>query len=243
MSEPYKIVITEDLSPSLETLNSSNISETMHSRRGAFSETLFIYGKNISQLIEHKLSPKILSVGLGLGYNEVLATGMYLAHAPDKLDELYIESYESEAPLRGSFCEWLNGSKETKFYDIYTQILNLTASHLDINPNELMNSLTSLFKNRKIEIKEALDLETVFSSKFTSILFDAYSAKMSPKLWSEELLNKVLSASDEDCILSTYAAKGGLTRALKQAGFTVSLDKGFKGKRNHTHAIKKKSLV
>jgi tRNA U34 5-methylaminomethyl-2-thiouridine-forming methyltransferase MnmC len=76
-------------------------------------------------------------------------------------------------------------------------------------------------------------------AKTHCLLFDAFSAKTSPDLWTEEFLVEFFNkATAGDALISTYASRTALKNALKRAGFLVEVREGFKGKRNSTLASK-----
>ena len=88
-------------------------------------------------------------------------------------------------------------------------------------------------------LESTLTKDTQFTSQFQCILYDAYSGSTSPELWEDDFLESFLSkAAAPNCLLSTYAAKGSLTRALQKQQFEVQLRTGFGGKRQSTWATR-----
>jgi hypothetical protein len=153
----FTFLATEDQSPTVRIGTSENPSEAMHSLKGAFSETVYIYGTAIDTCLQrastsgsqngnqgiqestapetvrpvNQAAPHILSLGLGLGYVELLAAGLILKQA-HKLTEQGTaginenfaanlaaeallqgargESFELLEPLRDWFTSWLLGT-------------------------------------------------------------------------------------------------------------------------------------
>ncbi|MCB0356878.1 MAG: hypothetical protein KDD40_07720, partial [Bdellovibrionales bacterium] len=99
----YQLICTADGSPSLHWLDSG---EAMHNRQGALSESLAIYGECIKESILKNKHAHILSIGLGLAYNEIITSALCLLLKPK---EIYIESFEAEDTLRESLLDWLTG--------------------------------------------------------------------------------------------------------------------------------------
>lgn len=60
---------------------------------------------------------------------------------------------------------------------------------------------------------------------------DGFSPAKNPELWEPELLKAASSISAEDATLATYTSAGWVRRNLQAAGFEVSKQKGFAGKR------------
>ncbi len=70
------------------------------------------------------------------------------------------------------------------------------------------------------------------------VLFDAYSNKISKKLWSESFLENLMAKCKKGSLFTTYAATGVLNRTLRKSRFKNLKRKGFLYKRESTLAIK-----
>jgi len=105
----FQFVTTEDgsLSARIGTPGAplEDCSEAMHSLRGAFSETVYIYGTAIRLAAERGFNERVLSMGLGLGYVELLAAAIAL-HTGRQVRG---ESFEIVPELRDYFRAWLDG--------------------------------------------------------------------------------------------------------------------------------------
>jgi len=232
---------TLDGSPTLRIrVSEKELSEAMHSLKGAFSETLYIYGAALQKMLESGFPPRILSMGLGLGYVEILASAL-LQKAGKETRDVYIESFEILPELRERIVAWLNDDSQcpANFIQAYDQILGRTASEVGLNNKEIKAYLHDLYSQGRWTIREALTPETKFSFKFSCICFDAFSSKSTPEVWTEAFLRDFLSkAADERCVLSTYACTGNLKRALREAGFKLEIRQGFSSKRDSTFAVR-----
>lgn len=276
VQEKFIFVTTADGSPTLRFRldNGASESEAMHSLKGALSETQYIYGTAMELALAQGFAPKILSLGLGIGYVEILAAAVICKHAqhhPDVLEQVYGESFELDADLRQYFLLWAtreshgeglhssgfsvekrepleanidkkNSLKQPlpmEFFELYQQILFSTAKLLDIDPQEIKNTLRSWFENHQWKLREALSVETEFTQKFSCICYDAFSSKTSPELWTEEFLSQFFATVCEPgATLSTYACTGVLKRSLVNAGFTLRIREGFASKRDCTLALR-----
>lgn len=233
----FQLIETADGSPSIDYFQSSDKSESMHNRKGAFSETLYIYLSALQKAHENQLPLSVLSVGLGLGYNEILTAAFCEKY---KIKETYLESFESLHELRTPFTAWVEGrSTDDSWFEAYDKICDMTALHFNIPPSTIKDRLLNWKNNSCWLLRNTLENETSFTTPFSVILFDAYSSNTSPQLWDDEFFEQFLpKATRKNCIFSTYAAKGTLNRALKKFGFSIEKREGFGGKRQSTFAIR-----
>lgn len=237
MSKDYELIETGDGSPSLKWRET----ESMHHSGGAYAETQFIYG----ELIRHCLgtftaktsSLSFLSLGLGMGYNELLIVCEALKS--DFTKPLLILSYESDPRLKNNFLHWLS-EKPTEFSKAYDKMfLHFLQDYPEVAPRAKKH-LWGLYENKEWKIEGALKKESIQKFPAQVILYDAFSAKTSPELWSEDFLAEFLKLSAaEECGLATYACTGILKRSLEKAGFRFEQKAGFAGKRNSSRALKK----
>lgn len=223
--------------------------ETMHSLRGAFNETVYIYGTALENAREalktagSSESPRTLSLGLGLGYVELLAS----AYAVKRGQTPRGESFELVDELNSSFLAWLNRADNTPLvpFQVYDEIAEKTATHANerfpdlkaIGADEIRDALAKAAKNGEWLLRPALTRETTFEHKFECVAFDAFSSKSTPELWSRDFLDPFLQdACGTPCVLSTYACTGHLKRALADGGFKLEIREGYASKRDCTLA-------
>jgi len=247
----YEIFMTADGSPTLVSLKSENL-ETMHNRAGALSETDWIYGEATRKCFELEFSPatslpspqvNCFSLGLGLGYNEMMFAALCIRSNRPNNVSLY--SVESDANLIEAFLNFLENKKSVNHTDlfgsdlIYEQILIAISQKYEISPLVVKNFLTKLYKDKRWKIEAQLSLRNIPQQKFDLIYYDAFSSKTSPELWSSDFLNAfVVDTTDKSCVFASYAATGLLKRVLKENGFFVPFRAGFHGKRECTLAIR-----
>ncbi len=229
MTFEFKNLITEDSSP---TLSLPPTWEPMHSLEGAFSETLYIYQPTVELVFTHSPSPTFLSLGLGLGYNEILIACESLAL---KKPPTLVRSFELVAELRDHFKAWILGDS-SPLNPIYDRIVKMYAQKYQFSETEILEQLKNFLAKRILSIEGPINLQTDLSPT-NGILFDAFCAKTSPELWTAEFLHDFFSrTAGSPCFMSTYACTGELRRALSAAGFTVEKRKGFASKRDSTSA-------
>lgn len=238
----FEIEVTKDGSPTLRLLHSVDpekpYGESMHHSGGASRETTYMYGNPIARVLMNVKDPHFMVVGLGLGYIE-----MNIAREALKLGKKVglMTSYESMPELREFFWFWLHDQRDKlhpEVLGVYDEALKHVLIDDSISPQELKSFLTKHF-NRLEDIKESLEQDVVMVSRYHGFLYDAYSSKTTPHLWEETFLTRLfLEGSAEQSMLSTYACKGSMKRALRANGFGVTDRPALFGKRNSTLAIK-----
>ena len=233
-------------------------SEKMHSLQGAFSESLYIYAPCIEKVIQsnhisHKIpnehtkpvnygnsflkKPRILSIGFGLGYNELITHGFLLKA---KKYQFVLISFEKEGWLINFFKSWLKG-KNSPLNQCYNEILKRVSEYFNETPEKIKKFCYQSLKEDFFQILGNLPSKNPFNFNFTSILYDAFSSYSNPELWTENYLRTFLKSycDPKECYFSTYAATGSLKKALKAEGFQITNKKGFAKKRESTFAFKK----
>lgn len=232
----FHFLQTDDGSPSLKL---GPAAEAMHSSKGAFAETVYIYGHAVSTALQHGLSPSFVSVGLGLGYNELLTTALLLKSKTNLMD-VSGESFEIVPVLNENFTAWLaDKAVSDEFAKTYDQICTLCAQHTGLERGEIKETLANLVDEGRWSLRGPLTPETKVSKKVSCLLFDAFSSKTSPELWGEDFIESFLkSAAAKKAVLATYACTGTLKRALVKNSFEITIRVGFAGKRESTFATR-----
>ncbi len=250
----FGLEITADGSPTLRNYHNADKPESMHHSGGAFSETIYIYERALKPAFDELASPMILSVGLGLGYNEILSACCALQSGRN----LNLISFEKDCSLSECFADWIKGDlPDGEIAQTYEQILKLFENHYDLIDvkNFLKNAVEGTDKNptsdlnivhEKISyfdqwsIKGELNLPLPFiKQKVNVFLFDAYSTKANQELWEENFLKEMLQQwTAEQAWFSTYACTGRLRKVLQEQSWQVFKEPGFMGKRDSTFAVK-----
>ena len=233
---------TEDGSPTARILTADQEapSEAMHSLKGAFSETVYIYGAALEKASKEGFPTRVLSMGLGIGYVEMLAAAIALRENR----EIEGESFEIIPELREYFKAWLarEGECPEEFKKAYDDICTRTGKEIfgdKRNADDIRASLATAVAEDRWFLRHDLNVDTAFAHKFGVICFDAFSSKSTPDLWSDDFLKSFLEkAAAPSCVLSTYACTGALKRALKAENFEITIKEGFSSKRDSTFAVR-----
>ncbi len=230
----YQLIATDDGSPTLRWTQSET-QESMHHMGGAYTETQLIYGEPLRDSLK-KGGRHFLSVGLGLGYNEILLAIEALKHQLSP-DQILLKSFESEKFLNSQFLAWCHHHAKPEQTFIYDQILSFFNS--PFQALEIRYWLAQAHQMGHWILEGALSENTSLAAEYECIMYDAFSSKTSPLLWQESFLTQFLQAvASPNCQFSTFACTGNLKRALKATGFEVVLRPGFQSKRNSTLGLR-----
>ena len=218
----HELIRTSDGSTSLYI---PQLDETYHSVHGALQETQHVFIKNGLQLF-HNQSLSILEIGFGTGLN-ALAT--YKEHESLQLNIRYetVEAYplSCDEASQMNFPQMLNAPA---LVPVFEQMHRCEWNKL------ITLSPSFSFKKRLQRFETINDTDT-----FNLIYFDAFGARVQPKLWTMPLFEKMYQALREGGILVTYASKGSARRAMQEVGFQVEKLPGAMGKREMVRAYKK----
>ncbi len=235
----FTVLTTEDGSPTARF----DDGESMHSLRGAFGETVYVYGTAIKRsmvFFENQIyGPRIFSMGLGLGYVEIVAAALNW----DRNLKVRGQSFEIIPELTASFRAWLNGEPEQLVpHVVYDDVLERTRG-LELSKVFDAAAIKLWLKDAVAQgdwiLSGEVKADTAWDQTFHCIAFDAFSAKTSPDLWTREFLDRFLrQACSTPCVLATYACTGHLKRALKDGGFHIDIRQGYASKRDSTLAVR-----
>ena len=230
MTFEYKHFQTADGSP---TLSLGPTWERMHAEEGAFTERQIIYQPLVQSAFETLKEPAFLSLGLGLGYNELIIAfeSLHRCQTP-----ALIASYESVDFLREAFMNWLK-DEPSVLSPVYDQIAGLYAEKYNREPSEAKVFLLKMLQRHRLQLLGAV--EEAEPPVSHGILFDAFSPKTCPQLWTPEFLEGFFEkASATPCYVATHACNVVLKKALTKNGFTLDIHRGFGRKRESLSAYR-----
>ncbi len=236
----YHRVQTADGSWTLQSLLPD--SELMHHSGGAVAETIYIYGHGLNEFTSRRKSDKdfvnVLSVGLGVGINEMVAAGIFLQQKiPTTRTKM--QSLEVQPFLIDQWQTFVTGGENvSEMYSVYAENLNQVARQLSVAVTEIKLYLKDAYQDAW-SAEGHLTPEFRPVEKAQVIFYDAYSSQTNPELWDESFLTEFLRISSaSQSLLSSYASKSTLQRALKANGFKILKRSGFSGKRECLFAVK-----
>lgn len=223
-----ELVLTADQSPSL-VMQMRTSSECMHHRGGAWAETEIIY-EAPARVVMEKGGLRFLSVGLGLGYNEIMLLRLSQQMRLRLQKITCFESCDFLIEYFQKFCR--EEPLPSEIFMTYQEVFHFAVEH------KFRINVQSLLREFPFDFRMALGQKSLPKEKYDCVLYDAFSSKSTPELWSEDFLSEFLQGLGEDCVFTTYASTGALKRALKKNGFQIVPRKGFLGRRESTLAVR-----
>lgn len=241
LPENLEIFTTQDGSPTLSWRRSDGYVEKMHHSGGALEESLYIYHQSLERVLASHRPVRVMSIGLGLGYNELITMAEMVKRG---LTEWQIWSFEAHPDLHSEFKTWIaEGDSDSALGLVYNNILARIADRLKVDPTEIKITAREALHRGTLQLRLSFPDDISEINDVNLIYYDAYSKKMDPHLWDEQRLTEKLGPLlGERCVLSTYAATGSLNRVLRHLGFRLIPKPGFLGKRESTLAIRGESI-
>lgn len=215
---------TEDGS---HTLYLPGMEETYHSRKGALSESQYVYlDKGFHHFAGQEGSVSIFEMGLGTGLNALLTA----IEAENTQTPVVYHAVEKH-PLPEKILSQLNYAqhlKHPKAQEWLESIHQQDAGEHDIH---------DFFKLRVDWFMDAhqLDLE---AKQVDLIYYDAFAPNRQADVWNAVLLQKMHKHVKLGGLLTTYCSQSAFQRTLKSIGFTVEKIPGPLGKREMVQAWK-----
>lgn len=222
-----EIIITGDGSTSIHF---PEWDEQYHSKHGAIQEANHVFIDmglaHILDLQQYASSPlHILEIGFGTGLNAFIT---FLEAQKRNLVINYegIEAYPvlPEEVDKLNYVSALNAENHSAIFT--TMHSSSWDEAITISENFTLIKRQQFFKDIKA------------NNAFNLIYFDAFGARVQPDLWTEEIFKIMYTALKPNGVLSTYAAKGSVRRAMQAVGFKVERLPGPPGKREMLRATK-----
>jgi tRNA U34 5-methylaminomethyl-2-thiouridine-forming methyltransferase MnmC len=207
------------------TFHVPELDEHYHSVNGAIAESQYVFiDMGLKSFYNRNIS--LLEIGFGTGLNAYLS----LINA-ESLNLNISYTGIDLFPLSIEYANLLN------YPDFFDQKHASDFKLLHSSPWNGRLHITDRFAMNKIKA-DFLDFSPG-SDCYDLVFFDAFSPKVQPELWTDNIFIKIYDALNPSGILVTYSAKGNVKRSLLSAGFQVEKLKGPPGKRHMLRAIKK----
>lgn len=217
-----EIIITEDGSTSIYL---PEMNETYHSKFGAIQEANHVFIKNGLDLFPDNSDVSILEIGFGTGLNAII-TLLEAEKRKLKIEYVGVEAY----PVSIEEMQQLN----------YTQTLNASEKQIDFEKIHTSDweKVTVINDNFKIEKRKQFFNDIKDVDKYDLIYFDAFGFPVQPDLWSEEIFEIMFKSLKSKGILTTYACRTTIKKAMQKVGFQTEKLPGPPGKREMLRAVK-----
>ncbi|SDL75015.1 tRNA U34 5-methylaminomethyl-2-thiouridine-forming methyltransferase MnmC [Catalinimonas alkaloidigena] len=221
---PLQLITTGDGSPSLYH---TELDETYHSRRGAVTESDYVFiQRGLVPATEVSDPVRVFEVGFGTGLNALLT----LRYAEEHQQAVVYHTIELY-PLAPSLWQALTFPPPL---DQPTDRQWFRQLHESPWGQALL--LTPHFTFQKIEG----DIHTYPSATaaYDVVYFDAFAPQKQPDCWQPDVFHRLYTMLRADGALITYCAQGAFRRTLQATGFKVEKLPGPPGKREMVRAWK-----
>ncbi len=234
----YLFYKTKDDSISVSLTAQNYSTELMHSVDGALTETIYLYESVVKHACKQNLPLNFLSIGLGLGYIEILVCAYLLKYSPQSNFKIF--SFEKESELTFFFKEYiLERAIPPDFEQTYNSIVESFCQQYALTFVELKRALKNAIENKQIILYGEYALGVELDCPVSGVFFDAFSAGTAPELWTNELLSQIMQSCGPEASFATYASRTALKKQLLAHGFCLEKKPGYGGKKESTFAFKK----
>jgi tRNA U34 5-methylaminomethyl-2-thiouridine-forming methyltransferase MnmC len=218
----HEIIITQDGSSSIYI---PELEETYHSKFGAIQEAKHVFIKNGLDLFEDSSEISILEMGFGTGLN-ALITMLEAEKRSLKVNYVGVEAY----PIALDEIAQLNYVAQLEASDKQADFEKM---HTSIWEEEIVINSNFTLTKRKQFFADITDENT-----FDLIYFDAFGFTVQPDLWNEAIFEIMYKSLKIKGILTTYACRTSIKKAMQHAGFQTLKLPGAPGKREMLRALK-----
>ena len=220
-----KIITTADGS---STIQIEDWNEQYHSVHGAIQEANHVYINQgllfyLQSLSNPQKTVSVLEIGFGTGLN-ALMTLLATEQSKQPISYVGVEAF----PITSEELKQLNYTSQLQV----EQEQFLAFHNCSWEETHYLTNTFSLTKRQQF-FKDISEKET-----YDLIYFDAFGARVQPELWTESIFEIMFAALKNEGVLTTYAAKGSVRRAMQAVGFKVERLPGPPGKREMLRATK-----
>ena len=230
---------TVDTADGSRTLYSDSYGQTMHSHRGAVTESrhVFLEGTGVAARLGRGEEARVLEVGFGTGLNFFLTADLAL-----KMGAL-LEYIALEHNLLPSQLLRELGYEGALAHKNFARKFFRARDELSETPPAGIYTF-NLAERVRLELRlgDAVTVE-LEPEHYHAVYMDAFSPDANPELWSEDFLGRLYRALRPGGLLSSYCVKGEVRRRLQGLGFEVRKRPGPPGgKREMLVAAKQAAL-
>lgn len=204
------------------TLFIKEYDQAMHSRSGAYEESLLKH-INPSGVLKKRDTPvNVLDIGFGLGYNILaLVTEFIEKKRNNILNIISLEKERTFSPFMESIS--FNDSRDMYYTLVKKAYTSGEANEKNINISVKFGDARNIIKN--------LDRE-----KFDAVFQDPFSPSKNPELWSLDYFKIIYRIMKQNGVMTTYSSAFQVRRALIEAGFHIGKGPSVGQKREGTIA-------
>lgn len=183
--------------------------------RWVYFDPFFFWRKRLDCLKESPL--KVLEIGFGLGS----VAGVWFEQ---HWTETEYTSIENDPKVLG----WKEESHETRFAPKTLGLLEKIRTDHEITVGKL---------KAKLVIGDATQIHRIAKARFDVVLFDPFSPRSSPGLWTRETFENLTSVVSPKAVLITYSSSNPFRQTLESLGWKICRLEGLYPKREITAAL------
>lgn len=198
------------------TFYNEKFEEHYHSTSGAEEEAVKKFAEPLKEYIKKRSIVKVLDFCFGLGYNSSAFIDVY----GGKLEKIYFVALENDTEILKKILEI-----ESKL-ESYGIIREFIRDFFEFEKTSKKSHFTKefMFKGTIVSLTIILDdaLQSIKEMQnFDAVLFDPFSPKKHPEMWSRENLQNVKDSMKKGAALSTYSCAKTFRDTLRELGFKV----------------------
>ncbi|MGC6517127.1 MAG: FAD-dependent 5-carboxymethylaminomethyl-2-thiouridine(34) oxidoreductase MnmC [Candidatus Puniceispirillaceae bacterium] len=217
-----------------DVITSQDYDDIYFNRADGLAESSYVFcdGTELAERLAHSQHVVIAETGFGTGLNFLAACALR-----DKINpQCQIDYISFEAcPLPADIV--------TIAHRPYPEIKNRSEALCDALPARWPGYHKVVLDDAKTHLHlyygEALPHLSVLSFAADIWFLDGFNPAKNPSLWQQDLFEHIFRCSANEARLSTFSAAGFVRRGLSEAGFCVTVKKGFGKKREMITAHKK----
>jgi tRNA U34 5-methylaminomethyl-2-thiouridine-forming methyltransferase MnmC len=212
-----QLVLTGDGS---HTLYIPELNEHYHSVYGALTESRHVFIRNGLDCFSGNREISVFETGFGTGLNALL-TALKAAETGLKVSYTAIENY----PVNEELLKQLNYSRLLKNNRNNAEIL-FSAIH-----KAPWGALTEIHPGFYLKKIKGDMCGYIPEGGFDLVYFDAFAPDKQPEMWTDGIMQHIVSGMNRGGIFITYCVKGSVKRILRDCGLTLEKLPGPPGKR------------
>ncbi|NLC37343.1 MAG: tRNA (5-methylaminomethyl-2-thiouridine)(34)-methyltransferase MnmD, partial [Alcaligenaceae bacterium] len=213
--------------------------DVYHARAGALAQAryVFIRGNGLPERWAGRESFTVCETGFGLG-NNFLALWQAWRDCPQRPQRLHVLSFEAHPFSREDLAVALAG---------HAGVLRDMADALLAEWPPLLPGLHRLeFEGGRLTLTLAFGrveyLARQVEARADAFFLDGFSPAHNPAMWSRSLFGQLVRMASPGATAATWCSAGQVRRDLAAAGFLVTREPGFGGKRQMSRAVLRPGL-
>ncbi len=190
--------------------------EHYHSTSGAEEEAVKKFAQPFQDYLKQRKIVKIMDFCYGLGYN----TAAFMDVFGGKFEKIYFVGLENDSVILEKIAE-IDSKLES--YEIIKEFIK---DFFEFEKTSKKSHFTKefMFKGTIVSLTIILDdaLQSIKGMQnFDAVLFDPFSPKKHPEMWSIETLRKVKDSMKSGAALTTYSCAKTFRDTLRELGFKI----------------------